>query len=561
MGWDAFGLPAENAALERNIAADTWTQNNIENMKKQFEILGCSFDWNTELTTCQPDYYKWTQWLFLRLYKEGLVYQKEAMVNWDPIDQTVLADEQVDENGCSWRSGAKVEKKLLKQWFIRTTKFAKALVDGLDDATLVDWRDIINLQKHWLGDCNGFTFDLTIKTESNKPGLKFLTIWTENPEYLKTAAFIAVPKRHILNKENPIERGILRCSVINPFNENKKLPILVTDDIELTSVHETYLGVPAVNETDLLLAQEFNIPINSESNETDLRGQIISKAKKLNIGGYLVSSKLKDWLISRQRHWGTPIPIVHCPSCGPVPVGEKDLPVLLPTVKHSNTQSDKSVCPKCGNANAQRESDTMDTFVDSSWYFLRFIDSNNHNEIFDKSLISKCMPVDLYIGGKEHAVLHLYYARFINHFLHSIGLVEQPEPFQRLLVQGMVMGRSYRVKGTGKYLKESEVKITNAKKNQAEEITTNKQVVMQWEKMSKSKYNGVDPNEVIAEHGTDTVRLIILGDVAPTSHRNWSSASMLLIYFIIFFQIKFCSLFFSIPWHFKLAKATMVCCK
>lgn len=442
-----------------------------------------------------------------------------------------MADEQVDANGCSWRSGAKVEKKLLKQWFVKTTKFAKQLLDGLEDPTLVDWRDIIKLQKHWIGECTGYSFDLKLvytgSSTSTEPHLKLLTVWTVTPEdLLEHAAFVAISKDHVLNKLNTNTNGILNVRVVNPFSIDRDLPIIVSDgDVEFPAHCDTYIGVPMRSDTDRDLAHRFGIRFNNGLLADDAAGRkehVVHKAKVLNIGGYLVSSKLKDWLISRQRYWGTPIPIVHCNRCGPVPMNEKDLPVLL-SPKHSTTENVK--CPSCGNEHAQKESDTMDTFVDSSWYFLRYLDPNNDQEVFNKKLSTDMMPVDLYIGGKEHAVLHLYYARFFNHFLHSIGLVPQPEPFQRLLVQGMVMGQSFRVKGTGKYLKEDEVRITNAKKNQAEEVATGSAVVMQWEKMSKSKLNGVDPAEAFAEHSTDTIRLIMLGDVAPTSHRNWSSAS------------------------------------
>ncbi|KAJ4448566.1 hypothetical protein ANN_10584 [Periplaneta americana] len=332
MGWDAFGLPAENAAIERGIEPSVWTKQNIAHMKEQLQKLGCSFEWDRELATCDPEYYHWTQYLFLRMYEEGLVYRKEALVNWDPVDQTVLADEQVNDNGCSWRSGAKVEKKMLKQWFIRTTRFSKSLWDGLSDPLLKNWKDIINLQKHWIGE------------------------------------------------------------------------------------------------------------------------------------------------------------FVH-------------------------------ICSRC-HGEATRETDTMDTFVDSSWYFLRYLDPHNKQMPFSKKKVEKFLPVDLYIGGKEHAVLHMYYARFFNHFLHSIGLVPYKEPFQQLLVQGMVMGRSYRVKGTGLYIPKEEVDLTGPK---LIEKKTGQPVVAAWEKMSKSKHNGVDPETMMQDYGTDTTRLLILGDVAPTSHRNWNS--------------------------------------
>lgn len=529
MGWDAFGLPAENAAIQRKIPADKWTMDNIETMRDQLNSLGCSFDWNCEVKTCDPQYYKWTQKLFLMLYEDGLAYQKEALVNWDPVDCTVLADEQVDSNGCSWRSGAKVEKKLLKQWFIKTTKFAKSLLEGLDDPLLEDWKDIIKLQKHWIGECDGYNFELKVPEKNIS-----ISVWTKNPEHLKFAGFIAITKDHLLNSQK-IENGLLDFTVFNPIT-NTSLPVIASDEVLFPPFNDTYMGVPLVNERDRELVDKYNIKFTGYEVRImkQDRDEVLNKAKELNIGGdYLVSSKLKDWLISRQRYWGAPIPIVHCKNCGTVPVNEEDLPVELPKLMDGNLGQPlsqnmewlKTKCPKCGSQDAEKESDTMDTFVDSSWYFLRYLDPKNQKEIFDKKLGKSFMPVDLYIGGKEHAVLHLYYARFMNHFLHSKGFLATTEPFKRLLVQGMVMGRSFRLKGSGKYLTENEVEIVDVKKNKAIEKSSGSPVITMWEKMSKSKMNGVDPGDLFREYGCDTIRLIMLGDVAPTSHRNWSNAS------------------------------------
>lgn len=515
IGFDAFGLPAENAAIQRNISPADWTKQNISQMRAQLKQLGCSFDWDHELSTCNEDYYKWTQQLFLMLYKDGLAYQNEALVNWDPVDKTVLADEQVDANGCSWRSGAKVEKKLLKQWFVRTTKFAEKLLNGLSDPTLRDWKDIINLQKHWIGECNGYAFYMNFQ---NQP--LSLRVWTESPEkLLDLNNFIALKTTHPLRKV--LGEGDLY--VLNPFT-NHQMPVVFHDEVEFPEKCDVYLASPHYKESDKTLRASLDLPFQvndlAESDEAN-RSVVLKIADLFGNGGYKVSSKLQDWLVSRQRCWGTPIPIIHCGVCGAVPVEEKDLPVRLPSVGDSL----KCTCPKCGDENAKRETDTLDTFVDSSWYYLRYLDSANKNKIYDENIIKQFMPVDLYIGGKEHAVLHLYYARFINNFLHSKGLSPHPEPFQRLLVQGMVMGRSFRVKGSGKYLNEDEVEVLDAKKNKAISKETKEPVIMTWEKMSKSKLNGVDPSDMIGEYGTDTTRLIILGDVAPTSHRNWSNAS------------------------------------
>lgn len=526
MGWDAFGLPAENAAIQRQIPADEWTKQNIQHMKSQLTDLGCSFDWQAELSTCDPSYYKWTQKLFLMLFNEGLLYQKEATVNWDPVDQTVLADEQVDTNGCSWRSGAKVEKKLLKQWFVKATKFSENLFSGLNDPMLEDWRDIIKVQKHWIGECDGWNFEL-------KAGDKQLTVWSKRPQELIYAGFIAIKKDHFLNK-NKIDKGLLDVMVKNPFGSD--LPVLVTDEVEFPAFNDVYVGVPVRSESDFEIAQKYDIRIETslpiEEFEED-QAWVLEKAQTLGIGGdYKVSSKLKDWLVSRQRYWGTPIPIIHCPTCGAVPVKDEDLPVKLPELKgnigqplNTNEEWLKCSCPKCGNNDAKREADTMDTFVDSSWYFLRYLDANNQTELVDKTVARNMMPVDIYIGGKEHAELHLYYARLINHFLYQKGFVNHPEPFKRLLSQGMVMGKSFQVKESGQYLKAEEVEITDVKKGKAVEKSSGKSVAMMWEKMSKSKFNGVDPVDVIGVHGCDTTRLIMLADVAPTSQRNWSDAT------------------------------------
>jgi leucyl-tRNA synthetase len=314
----------------------------------------------------------------------------------------------------------------------------------------------------------------------------------------------------------------------------------VSEEVEFPPFNDVYLGVPLKSEIDLKLCERYNLPSpkiqkhsgDNEAMKEEMRRQIIAKAQEMGIGGdYKVSSKLKDWLISRQRYWGTPIPIIYCENCGAVPVPEKDLPVKLPELKENvqKLSQDKNFlkceCPKCKNPHAKRETDTMDTFVDSSWYFLRYLDVNNEKDLVDKNIGNNLMPVDVYIGGKEHAVLHLYYARFMNHFLHQKGYVNNPEPFKKLLVQGMVKGKTFKLKETGQYLNANEVEIINEKKSKAKEKSTNKPVEIIWEKMSKSKFNGVDPVDVINTHGCDTMRLIMLGDVAPTSHRNWSEAT------------------------------------
>lgn len=555
MGWDAFGLPAENAAIQRNIPAADWTRQNIKHMKEQLKTLGTSFDWDCELSTCYPEYYRWTQELFIKLFDHGLAYQKEAMVNWDPVDKTVLAEEQVDANGRSWRSGAKVEKKLLRQWFIKTTKFAQPLYEGLSELNAEDWKDIIKVQKHWIGECDGYSFNLRLTGEdSEQAPIKNVTIWTQTPEYLLGDCFVALKSCHLLNEKVGVEK-LSKYKLKNPFT-GADIPVIITDHVLFPmgrsgATSEVYLGIPDLHEDDAKVFAQFNLNRTMDQQEKTLqdRAMILKRANELNIGGYPISSKLQDWLISRQRYWGTPIPIVHCDHCGPVP-DKLNLPVTLEQMQEQETK-----CPKC-NKPAKRETDTMDTFVDSSWYFLRYLDSKNVKEMFDKQVAHKMMPVDLYIGGKEHAELHLYYARFIGHFLHSLGELPEPEPFKRLLVQGMVMGRSFRVKETGKYLTEGDVEIVDVKKNKAVEKETGKQVVVTWEKMSKSKMNGVDPAEVINEYGCDATRLFILGNVAPMSHRNWSADSEYLKDFLrgnLLNVFDLCSL----SWNPQLAEANL----
>ncbi|KAL7306946.1 hypothetical protein TKK_0000704 [Trichogramma kaykai] len=535
MGWDAFGLPAENAAKENKVDPAFWTKENIKAMRQQLADLGCTFDTHREFATCDPEYYRWTQELFIKLFENGLLYQKETFVNWDPVDKTVLADEQIDENGRSWRSGAQVEKKLLKQWFVKTTAFAQSLLEGLKDKTLKEWKDIIKMQEHWIGDCSGTNIEFPII--SDEPGYpSSLTLWTDHPEFIEEAKFVAISNNNILSK---VERSDswdpnrkLKATVINPFT-NEKLPIFVTEKEKLPypAFRDDYLGIPRISEANVSFCKSAKIKyespiIYSAAEIQEKKAEILRIAKERNIGGHLVGSKLRDWLISRQRYWGTPIPIVHCEKCGPQPVPRDQLPVELPTPKTPKKEVSlknalhwmKTTCPEC-NGPATRETDTMDTFVDSSWYFMRYIDPKNTEEMFSKELASRYLPVDLYIGGKEHATLHLYYARFISHFLYSLGMLPTREPFKQLLVQGMVMGQSYSTRD-GKYLKADQV-TTNAAGTLVEK-SSKEPVVTAWEKMSKSKYNGVSPSKMFSQYSTDTIRLLILADVAPTSNRNWS---------------------------------------
>lgn len=537
MGWDSFGLPAENAAIERKIDPLKWTTANVEKMKGQFAQMGFNFDWSREVTTCRPDYYKWTQYIFLKLHDHGLVYRKKASVNWDPVDKTVLADEQVDDNGRSWRSGAVVEKKFLNQWFVKTTQFAHAMYEGLNDDGLENWRDIINLQMHWIGECNGVSITVALKSNNELIKSENLEIWTAKPDTFLTAKFIAVSSDYKFDTDYSVTEENSLCkrlslTAVNPITE-EEMPIFVTNQFEFPEGRDTYLGSPAISIEDKRFALNVNLPWTedlhdkfSKLNEEARSKYVCDIAHTKKVGGYWVSSKLRDWLISRQRYWGTPIPIIHCQNCGTVPVPYSELPVQLPStdcyrISHLSEFDHwvKCACPKCGNT-AKRETDTMDTFVDSSWYYLRYLDPTNQNVPFDIEKVKNSVPVNLYIGGKEHAVLHLYYARFMNYFFHSIGWLDTKEPFKRLVVQGMVMGKSFKVKSTGKYIAASEVEITD---NKCTEKVTGEVVETQWEKMSKSKYNGVNPADLIAEYGCDTTRLFMLADFAPPSHRHWSN--------------------------------------
>ena len=392
MGWDGFGLPAENAAIQRSIKPQDWTKENISSMRTQLDQLGLHFDWeNSEVATCSPSYYKWTQWIFLQLFNRGLAYQQQAVVNWDPVDQTVLADEQVDENGRSWRSGAKVEKRPLKQWFLRTTNFSKQLYNGLDDPTLEDWKDIVKIQKNWIGECDGVRFQYPLTT-----GGQSISVWTPDPLAAQFVPFIGIADSHILNlNENNCEDIIfskhfnceikrLNVEAKNPFNLSQSLPIYVfpSDGFKFPNQSDAFLPSAELIE---LLKNELNVETaKSESNLKDVKS-VLNYAREHQFGGHWTSSRLQDWLISRQRYWGTPIPIVHCQGeCKkPVPVPLQDLPVELPRLDRLSTKGESPLlqatdwlnvkCPECGGT-AIRETDTMDTFVDSAWYFLRYLD-------------------------------------------------------------------------------------------------------------------------------------------------------------------------------------------
>ncbi len=592
MGWDAFGLPAENAAIERGIQPAEWTYSNIAQMKAQLQLLGLSIDWSREVATCSPDYYRWTQWLFLQFYEAGLAYQKEAAVNWDPVDQTVLANEQVDSDGRSWRSGAKVERKLLRQWFLKITDYAEELLQDLDK--LSGWPDRVKLmQANWIGKSVGAYLEFPIVGMAEKVG-----VFTTRPDTVYGVTYVVLAPEHPLTsevttpdrqeavdkfitevaKESELERtaedkpkrGVpTGGKVINPFT-GEEIPIWIADYVLYEYGTGAVMGVPAHDNRDFQFAKDNNLPIKvviipGDDTEGDIstaytepgkivnssaqfdgmdsptaKEKIINFAQEKGYGEGRVQYRLRDWLISRQRYWGVPIPVIHCPNCGSVPVPQEDLPVQLPEdIEFSGrgasplTQSDwmNVDCPSCGTA-AKRETDTMDTFIDSSWYFLRYTDANNNEKPFDKAKADDWLGVDQYVGGIEHAILHLLYSRFFTKVLRDRDLVSIDEPFQKLLTQGMVQAITYKNPITGKYITPDQVKFQTVVDPEKGEIQqpvdaeTGDVLDVFYEKMSKSKYNGVDPQKVLSKYGADTARMFILFKAPPEKDLEWDDADV-----------------------------------
>lgn len=554
MGWDAFGLPAENAAIERNLDPEDWTRSNIESMRTQLDSLGLCFNWDREITTCLPDYYKWTQYLFIKMFEAGLAYQKEALVNWDPVDQTVLADEQVDENGCSWRSGAPVEQKMLKQWFIKTTNYAKPLLDALAD--LPEWYGVKSMQANWIGDCSGCFFNHTLKVDGRDTG-EVLSAYSSSPETVFGAAYVSIlPSHRLLHGSSALKSALLRAlrpgrdslTEVTALNllTGRELPVVISAKSQFSGHLDTVIGIPDSSEEDAAVAQSLGLSwssvLKTEAdgthtliNSDEFTGQsreeafnsVTQKARQMNVGGHLTSAKLRDWLISRQRYWGTPIPIVHCGSCGPVAVPEDELPVTLPKIPALTGKGASPLktaedwlncqCPRCKGP-AERETDTMDTFVDSSWYYFRYTDPQNPLRPFERSRADHWMPVDVYIGGKEHAVMHLYYARFLSHFCRDQSMTAHREPFRKLLVQGLIKGQTFTLEHTGQYLKKEDIDFTGP---DLVEKSSGRRLTVTWEKMSKSKHNGVDPQEVLQQYGISTLRLYLLYAAPPEQDILW----------------------------------------
>ena len=525
IGWDAFGLPAENAARERGVDPEHWTKSNIAAMKRQLQNLGIRFDWDCELSTCEPEYFKWTQILFLRLLGRGLAYKKPAMVNWDPVDQTVLANEQVDAEGRSWRSGAMVEHKMLDQWFFGITRFADQLLDDLEG--LDQWPEQVKAaQRNWIGRSEGalVTFDIDGYDQR-------VQVFTTRPETLFGVTFLAVSPDHPLSQLKDI-------NAIHPISK-KQIPVVQAEYVFSDYGTGVVMGVPGHDPRDESLAKQRNIPIikvideekNMLQQSGDFSGLSVEKGKEaimerleeMGIGQRHKTFKIRDWLVSRQRRWGTPIPMIHCKDCGPVPVPEDQLPVLNMPLKEEEVENWLHVpCPRCQSP-AKRETDTLDTFVDSSWYFFRYISPHYSEGVFDVKKAQDWAPVDLYIGGIEHAILHLLYARFFTKFLFSEGLSPVSEPFTKLITQGMVHGATHKHPQTGAYLKPDQIEVSEKGVFLKGSETS---VVTVYEKMSKSKYNGVAPEDIIEKYGSDTTRLFVLFKAPVNKVLDWDDAGV-----------------------------------
>ncbi|WP_055075608.1 leucine--tRNA ligase [Pseudanabaena sp. 'Roaring Creek'] len=589
MGWDAFGLPAENAAIDRNTHPAKWTYANIDNMRSQLQQVGLSYDWERELATCSPDYYKWTQWIFLQFLEAGLAYQKEAKVNWDPIDQTVIANEQVDSEGRSWRSGALVEKRKLRQWFLKITDYAEQLLQDLDK--LNDWPSSVKImQANWIGKSTGAELSFPIVGSKEK-----ITVFTTRPDTVYGVSYVVLAPEHPLvetltnatqkeavskfieevknlseidrTSDDRPKRGVaIGASVVNPFT-GKDVPIWIADYVLFEYGTGAVMGVPAHDVRDFVFAKQYNLPIQTvitsnspvpmgeeqgvresaytesgimvNSGEFDGLDSVTAKTKIVELaernqwGTAKITYRLRDWLISRQRYWGCPIPVIHCPKCGIVPVPHADLPIALPedvelTGRGASplAQLDSWVnvpCPKCGTA-SKRETDTMDTFIDSSWYFLRFADARNDQEIGDRHAINNWMPVDQYVGGVEHAILHLLYSRFVTKVLRDRGLLDFDEPFTRLLTQGMVQGLTYMNPNKGG--KDKWVPSALVDPKDPKDPQTGEPLQALFATMSKSKGNGVSPVDAIAKYGADTLRMFTLFKAPPEKDLEWEDADV-----------------------------------
>ena len=597
MGWDAFGLPAENAAIANAVAPAKWTFQNIDNMRKQLKALGLSIDWSREFATCMPEYYRWEQWLFLQLFKKGLVYKKLATVNWDPVDNTVLANEQVVD-GRGWRSGAIVEKRDIPMYYFKITDYADELLDDLKTLEGHWPKQVLSMQHNWIGKSRGMELDFAYHIDGNDDVLR---VFTTRPDTVMGVSYLAVAAEHPLAqyaaKQNEaiaqfcaeckqgsvaeadlakaekvgMETGLFATHPITGEN----VPVWVANYVLMSYGSGAVMGVPAHDERDFEFANKYNLPITQVIDFKDKQGQYDSRewqewygdkdtgycinsgvldglssadatakveeiVSAKNLGKATIQYRLRDWGVSRQRYWGCPIPMVNCEYCGTVPVDEADLPVVLPTDVIPDGRGNplknmpefiNCTCPKCGQP-AERETDTFDTFVESSWYAQRFASPHDDTQMIDRAAADKWLPVDQYVGGVEHAVLHLLYARFFHKVMRDEGLVSGDEPFANLLAQGMVLAGTYyreNADGSKSYYFPHEIDLVmNGTEASGATLKADGEpvVIGKIEKMSKSKNNGVDPQEIIEQYGADTVRLYTLFTAPADQTLEWSDSAL-----------------------------------
>lgn len=589
MGWDAFGLPAENAALKNNVAPAGWTYENIEYMKGQLNSLGFGYDWTRELATCKPDYYKWEQWFFTQLYEKGLVYKKMSTVNWDPVDQTVLANEQVID-GKGWRSGATVERKDIPQWFIKITDYAEQLLNDLDQ--LDEWPEQVKtMQRNWIGRSEGLELIFDIENSEDT-----LTVFTTRPDTLMGVSYVAVAAEHPIAKQaaksNPDLADFIAkqknikvaeadmatmekegmdtgAKAIHPVT-GERVPVWTANFVLMSYGSGAVMSVPAHDERDWEFAKKYQLPIRQVIADTEGKEKINTDDAPFTPKGTLVNSgifnglnsddalnaiakklepvgkasrkvnyRLRDWGVSRQRYWGTPIPMFNLPEGGEIPVPVDKLPILLPEDVEMNgvtspIKADAEWAKDSLNGqDVLRETDTFDTFMESSWYYARFTCSNFEKAMLDPAAANYWLPVDQYVGGIEHAILHLLYSRFFHKLMRDMGLLDSDEPFKRLLCQGMVIAETYyREEASGKkdFFAPVDVDVERDSKGKVIGATLRIDgqpvVVGGIEKMSKSKNNGVDPQAMINQYGADTVRLFIMFAAPPEQSLEWSDSGV-----------------------------------
>ena len=597
MGWDAFGLPAENAAIANAVAPAKWTFQNIDNMREQLKALGLSIDWSREFATCTPEYYRWEQWLFLQLYKKGLVYKKLATVNWDPVDNTVLANEQVVD-GRGWRSGAIVEKRDIPMYYFKITDYADELLDDLKTLEGHWPKQVLSMQHNWIGKSRGMELDFAYHIDGNDDVLR---VFTTRPDTVMGVSYLAVAAEHPLaqyaaKQNEAIAQFCAECKqgsvaeadlakaekvgmdtglfATHPIT-GENVPVWVANYVLMSYGSGAVMGVPAHDERDFEFANKYNLPITQVIDFKDKQGQYDSRewqewygdkdtgycinsgvldglssadatakveeiVSAKNLGKATIQYRLRDWGVSRQRYWGCPIPMVNCEYCGTVPVDEADLPVVLPTDVIPDGRGNplknmpefiNCTCPKCGQP-AERETDTFDTFVESSWYAQRFASPHDDTQMIDRAAADKWLPVDQYVGGVEHAVLHLLYARFFHKVMRDEGLVSGDEPFANLLAQGMVLAGTYyreNADGSKSYYFPHEIDLVmNGTEISGATLKADGEPVIigKIEKMSKSKNNGVDPQEIIEQYGADTVRLYTLFTAPADQTREWSDSAL-----------------------------------